>query len=294
MVNIMKRKLDLKPSVIWVGGEAFVQIVSARLMEVSSNLTLEIRVLNKHNAVLKEVECEINFYDSADKILNAEPYVLKSKEFEISQNSIGLAAKLDVGKLYPQTRKTDVKLINAKFDDGNFLEFLYENMEKYVDEELEIDSLELLRKTAGKDAYCLSSILTYNWRCVCGFFNGSGMKTCSNCGRSKKDVIENYSSMNKLIVQIEKEIEGEYNTYQKNVEENKPQADDFNEDEKEPILSDIRRGKKTEKMSTSKMSTSEMIKEFMSEYPKSALTLLLVSGVFVFAAIFLLISNALL
>ena len=291
----MQRKLDLKPSIIWVGGDAFVQIVSARLMGIKADLNVEIRVINKHIATLKRIDYEAIFYDGSEERINADPYIVNGEEISIKPDQTGLASKLRLNKIFPDARRIEIKLLQAHFDDDNSLELIYEKMEKYVDEELDVDDLELLRKVAGQDAYSLSALLMYNWRCVCGFSNGKNVDHCSNCGRSRDQVIEDYSSMSRLISQVEKEIEGEFDIYEQIAQEEEEEVEESVEEietlKNAQQLSDVDLTDKKEKKK--KLKVIEYIKDLVARYPRLALILFSLSGVFIGATIFLWVSNVL-
>ena len=62
----MERKRDFKPCVLWVGGDAFVQIVDIKLKNLKSELLLEIKVINKLHFTLTKIEYEVFFYDSKE------------------------------------------------------------------------------------------------------------------------------------------------------------------------------------------------------------------------------------
>ena len=202
----MERKRDFKPCVLWVGGDAFVQIVDIKLKNLKSELLLEIKVINKLHFTLTKIEYEVFFYDSNEMKLNDEVISISGDEVNVHQDEIGLASSYDISKKFSGARRAEVKIVKAYFDDGKSIELEYENMEKFAINDLEEKDLKLLRKAAGNDALCLPAKLTMNWRCVCGYFNGDESTFCNNCSREKNQVLSDYRSIEYIKEKIEREL----------------------------------------------------------------------------------------
>ena len=202
----MERKLDFKPCVLWVGGDAFVQVVDIKFKNLKSELFLEIKVINKLHFTLKKIQYEVFFYDSNEMKLNEEAIDVSGDDINIHQDEIGLASYYEISKKFPTARRAEVKIIKAFFDDGKSVELEYEHMERFAINDIDEKDLVLLRKVAGNDAMCLPAKLTMNWRCVCGYFNGDESVFCNNCSREKNQVLADYKSMDYIREKIEKEL----------------------------------------------------------------------------------------
>ena len=128
----MERKLDFKPCVLWVGGDAFVQVVDIKFKNLKSELFLEIKVINKLHFTLKKIQYEVFFYDSNEMKLNEEAIDVSGDDISIHQDEIGLASYYEISKKFPTARRAEVKIIKAFFDDGKSVELEYEHMERFA------------------------------------------------------------------------------------------------------------------------------------------------------------------
>ena len=91
----MERKADFKPCFLWVGGDAFVQIVDVKLKGTISDLTLEIKAINRVNSTLTKIDYEVVFYDSGEMKIQMDPYQVSGETIEIEPDKIGIANMFD-------------------------------------------------------------------------------------------------------------------------------------------------------------------------------------------------------
>lgn len=298
----MERKRDFKPCVLWVGGDAFVQIVDIKLKNLKSELLLEIKVINKLHFTLTKIEYEVFFYDSSETKINDEVVNVNSDDLSIHQDEISLASSYDISNKFPSARRAEVKIIKAYFDDGKSIELEYENMEKFAINDLDEKDLKLLRKAAGNDAICLPAKLTMNWRCVCGYFNGDESVFCNNCTREKNQVLSDYRSMEyikekierELLSQIDADIEGSPIEIPSEVnikDEEKEEIKEVVQDEKKEEVS-IEPEKKEENVpKKEKVDIKGELRDFFANVNKKLLFVLLMSGIFLASSILIFFSR---
>ncbi|EHL17693.1 hypothetical protein HMPREF9630_01559 [Peptoanaerobacter stomatis] len=291
----MNRKLDFRPGVVWVGGDAFVQIVDVKLKGSTSDLTLELKALNKSGSILAKIEYEVYFYDSVETKLQEEPYRITGEDVEIKPNEIGVVSKFNLSKSFPNARRAEVKLLKAVFLDGKSIDLVYEHMEKFAIPPISDDDLQLLQKVAGQDAICLPAKLSINWRCVCGYFNGDESDFCSNCMREQNQVFSDYRSIEKIKEMIEREIAGSVED-----DESDPLADleaelgldtgpVVQEENQESVIEEEQTIPEKKEIEAVKVSAFKETGEYLAKAPKLNLASLLISGIMLSASIFILL-----
>lgn len=291
----MERKANLKPCVLWVGGDAFVQVINVELKGGISNLTLEITAINKHNSNLEKIEYEVFFYDSSEMKLQTEAYKIIVEDINIEPNSIGIASRNNISKSFPSARRAEVRLLKAYFSNGKSIDLIYENMEKFAITQIDEEDLSILKKVAGEDAFCMPAMLTSNWRCVCGYFNGEESEFCNNCFRHSKQVFNDYSSIEQINEKIQKEIQGQFellSTHQEEIDK----AEKIQKHEKVGLLKrnyiksdlkeDINDDKKEEK---EKVDVKMEVMQFLTHTSKFNLIMHLSSGIMIFSSFFMFI-----
>ena len=289
----MNRKLDFRPGVVWVGGDAFVQIVDVKLKGSTSDLTLELKALNKSGSILVKIEYEVYFYDSVETKLQDEPYKITGEDVEIKPNEVGVVSEFNLSKGFPSARRAEVKLLRAVFSDGKSIDLVYENMEKFAIPPITDDDLRLLQKVVGQDAICLPAKLSINWRCVCGYFNGDESDLCNNCMRDQSQVFSDYGSIEKIKETLEREIAG-------NVEDDVDPLADLEAElglDLDPVIQEENQEITIEEQPVPEKKEFEVIKasgfketgEYLAKAPKLNLVTLLISGIMISTSIFILL-----
>lgn len=266
----MERKPIVNNCSVWVGGDSFVQVIDAKVKGLVNDLNLEIKIVNNHSLTLKRIDYKAVFFTSGNQQINTEPFYVEGQEVNIKPSQIGIGSIVDLSKSFSNASYAEIRLISAHFEGDNVLDLVYEKMEKMPLESLSDLEIELLREVAGNDAINLPIQGMSNWRCVCGYFNGE-LERCSNCGREKKAVLEEYESIDKIKETIEKKmaIELEKATInEKPIEEL--------EEEKEEQVSKIIDESENEDLD---------IKEYFNSFPKSQMIMIMASGVMVMSSV---------
>ena len=277
----MERKLDFKPCVIWVGGDAFVQVVDVKLKGIVADLSLEITVINKLEPKLTKIEYDVMFYDSNETALQEESFNVDGEAISISQNQIGVGSKLNISKSFPSARRAEVKLLKAYFEDGKSIDLIYNTMEKFAINNLQDkEEIRLLQKVAGEDAITLPAKLTLNWRCVCGYFNGDDSKFCNNCFREKEQVLTDYKTMEHIKEIIAKELEGQGEIYQ-DTESTSEITQDVNEE--------IKQDDSKENENNEQFDLKAEILEYFSTTSRLTMSFFLLAGILLSSSFFIII-----
>lgn len=286
----MERKADFKPCVLWVGGDAFVQIVDVKLKGTISDLTLEIKAINRVNSTLIKIDYEVVFYDSGEMKIQSDPYQVSGEGIDIEPDKIGIASRLNISKSFSNTRRAEVKLLKAYFSDGKSIDLIYDNMERFAINSISEDDLSILKKVAGEDVRNLPAKLISNWRCICGYFNGDESEYCNNCYRDKSQIFTDYKSIEYIKEVIEKEIQGEYEISKNNIDEEDEEPIDQEELMRQLLQEQEQYSQENsdkEQKVKEKIYIKEEIIEFLKDFPKVNLMMFLLSGVFVSSSIFL-------
>lgn len=194
----MKRKVIASPSEALIGGDAFVQVMDVKIRGNSDDLKLDVYAMNLHKENLIELEFEVYFFDSAEIKLNDNPYLIKSNGLRLESGKVESLGIYDIPSPYKSARKTLVKFLKGNFEDGNSMDLYYDEMERVIFTEISEGDINYIKKICGDDAFSLAKVGASYWRCICGYFNGLESSYCSNCNREKDEVIEKYSSMEKI------------------------------------------------------------------------------------------------
>ncbi len=207
----MDRKTLTLPCGVTIGGDSFVQIMTADVSGKNNSLYLEVEVMNLHSRALNAIDYEVIFYNSILEKLNIDPYKINQNDFNISNAQIGSTGKYQIPREFSNARKVDITLIRGYFDDGNALDLKYQNSEIVTIDNLEAKQKVALQENAGEDAVALAQSNELSWRCVCGYFNDIASEVCGNCERNKEEVLEKYSSLDGILKSEPEEIikEGE-------------------------------------------------------------------------------------
>ncbi len=195
----MERKILPLPCGVKIGGDSFVQIMTAEISGTKNNLYLEISVMNLHSRALNAIDFEVVFYNSILERLNTDIQKINQKDFNIANGEIGSTGKYYIKGEFSDARKVDITLLRGYFDDGNVLDLEYKNSEIIMLDNLEAKQKELLQDSAGTDAIALAQKNELSWRCICGYFNDKSSVICGNCERDKDEVLQKYSSLEGLL-----------------------------------------------------------------------------------------------
>lgn len=261
----MQRKPIVNNSNVWVGGDSFVQVIDASVKGLIDDLRFEVNIINNHTLTLIRLDYELIFYTSANQQINDEPFFVEGETVSIPANELGLASTLNISEIFPNASHADIRLISAHFEGDNTLDLVYERMEKMELNKLTDLEKELLMEVAGEDARSLPSEGLENWRCVCGYFNGSSVN-CSNCGREKNMIFEEYSSIDK----IKEKIENAMKEQMDKVEISNEEPEEEPKEEPKAIEEIVEETSEDENV---------QIKDFFDSIPKSQMIMLMSSGV---------------
>lgn len=211
MGDSMKRKVIASPCEAMIGGDAFVQVMDVKITGTEDSVNLEMYVMNLYEKELTELDYEIFFFDTASIKLNEEPYDVKLSNINIKSGDIAPLETMEIPPQFAMARKAMIRLLKAVFKDGSSLSLFDEEVEKITFTDLPKSDLISMKEICGEDAYSLALEGETFYRCVCGFFNLKDSSICSNCGREKAEVLEKYSSIEKikeLIIKKSKDLDG--------------------------------------------------------------------------------------
>lgn len=205
----MERKVLSLPCGVRMGGDSAVQIMKVDISGETSNLYLELDVMNHHSGVLNALDYEVIFYNSILEKLNNDPYIINQRDFTVSKGKIGSTGKYHIPVDFSDARKVDITLVRGYFDDGNELDLKYTNSEIVMIDNLGAKQKNILQENAGEDAISLAQSNNLSWRCVCGYFNYLEVEVCGNCERNKEEVLQNYSSLEGLSIKANQKMVSE-------------------------------------------------------------------------------------
>lgn len=295
----MERKLDLRPCFVWVGGDAFVQIVDVKLNGSTSDLSLNIQVLNKSGFDLSKADYEIYFYNSVDTKLQDEAYIVSGENLNIKTNDIGMGLNINISSSFQSARRAEVKILKADFANGKSLDLIYEDMEKFAISPIKDEDLSLLKTVAGDDAICMPAKLILNWRCVCGYFNTDESELCSNCMRDKSQIFADYGSIDKIKDIIERELLGDIQLEEDNLledfqipvnEKDEQKSQEMAKEEVEiPKVQIDQEQEEDSQEKTEKNTILSEMKDFFANTSKLNIAMIFFAGVLVSASVFIFI-----